>query len=502
MHEPYTPAAARALEAAAGWARRHGAAAVEPVHLLEALLEEEEGRPAALLAGAGLPAADALRALTADAAPPVVDAPPLPRSDLADEVIRGARGLAHETFGERTVATEHLLLALFHQDEALRRSLEGLGLSFRALEDAILAMRGPPLQLDEPLQLHETTDQVDVARILDAAANRAREALRVVEDYCRFVLDDAFLSGELKRLRHDLTAALGELPSLLLLEARETLRDVGTDLSTPQELTRSSAAAAAQVNLKRLQEALRSLEEFGKVRSAELGRAVEGLRYRAYTLERALVLGGAARARLAEARLYVLVTGSLCAGPLEWTVRQAAAGGAQVVQLREKGLDDRTLLERARAVRRWTREAGVLFIVNDRPDVARLAEADGVHVGQDELPVKEVRRIVGPDALIGVSTHDLRQVRQAVLDGASYIGVGPTFPSGTKEFVEFAGLEFVRRAAAETSLPAFAIGGVSLRNLEEVLAAGARRVAVSQAICKADDPAAAAAALRRLLDAR
>src|SRR5262249_57612419 len=116
----------------------------------------------------------------------------------------------------------------------------------------------------------------------------------------------------------------------------------------------------------------------------------------------------------------------------------------------EKGRDDRALLERARQVRRWTRDAGVLFLMNDRPDLARLAEADGVHVGQDELPVKEVRRVVGPDALIGVSTHDLDQVRQAVRDGASYIGGGPTFTSGTKEFEAFPGLDFVPQATPHT----------------------------------------------------
>src|SRR5207245_9629252 len=115
-------------------------------------------------------------------------------------------------------------------------------------------------------------------------------------------------------------------------------------------------------------------------------------------------------------------------------------------QLGEKTLGDRARLQRARQVRRWTQQAGTLFIMNDRPDIARLVEADGVHVGQDELPVKEVRRIVGPDALIGVSTHNLEQLRQAVLDGASYIGVGPTFPSGTKQFEDFPGLEFVKQA--------------------------------------------------------
>src|SRR5204862_5034719 len=128
-------------------------------------------------------------------------------------------------------------------------------------------------------------------------------------------------------------------------------------------------------------------------------------------------------------------------------------GGAHIIQLRETTLGDRELLERTRNVRRWTRQAGLLFVVNDRPDIARLVEADGVHLGQDDLPVKEARRIVGPDLLVGVSTHSIEQVRRAVLDGASYLGVGPAFASTTKEFEHFPGLEFVRQASAETSLP-------------------------------------------------
>ena len=168
-----------------------------------------------------------------------------------------------------------------------------------------------------------------------------------------------------------------------------------------------------------------------------------------------------------------------------------------VFQLREKSLPDRELLERARNVRRWTRQAGALFIVNDRPDIARLAEADGVHLGQDDLPVEAARRILGPDALIGVSTHSLEQVRRAVLDGADYLGVGPTFPSRTKAFDHFPGLDFVRSAAAETSLPAFALGGINLANVGQAVAAGATRVAVGAAVAPADDPAAVAGRLRR-----
>jgi thiamine-phosphate pyrophosphorylase len=321
----------------------------------------------------------------------------------------------------------------------------------------------------------------------------------VIEDYTRFTLDDAFLSNELKHLRHDLTQILTCLPSSHLLAARDTLQDVGTSLTTAAEQQRHSLTAVVQANLKRLQEALRSLEEFSKLHRADLGRELENLRYRSYTLERAILQGTDSRQRLADARLYVLLTGSQCTAALDWTIQEAAAGGVQIFQLREKSLADRQLLERARKVRRWTRDVGALFIMNDRPDIARLVEADGVHIGQDELPVKEVRRIIGPEALIGVSTHNLDQIRQAILDGASYLGIGPTFPSKTKSFDEQAGLDFVRQAAAETSLPAFVIGGVNLETVAAAVAAGARRVAVSQAICQADDPRSVAGELRGAL---
>jgi thiamine-phosphate pyrophosphorylase len=500
MPPEYTPAVRRALEIAGNLARLHQAAAVEPVHLLQALLQEEEGRPWGLLVEAGAEPGQ-LRAAFAAAAPAPEFTGSLPSpGPLVEEILAHARELARTVSADGEVATELLLLALLRNDRSLTGRLEAAGLTFACLEEAILAAQGPPLRMDEPLELADWTEEVDTARLLDAAANRAREALRTLEDYCRFVLNDAVLSGELKQLRHALKDALDVLPGGLLLEARDTLGDVGTTLATEQERARHSLSAVVQAACKRLQEALRSLEEVGKLRSASLGEHLKQLRYQAYTLERALVLGAGTRQRLAEARLYVLLTGAECVQGLERTIREAAAGGAQVFQLREKRLADRELLERARRVRQWTRQAGALFILNDRADLARLAEADGVHLGQDDLSVRDARRVLGPSALIGVSTHEPAQLRQAVLDGASYVGIGPTFASQTKAFVGFAGLEFVQHAAATTTLPAFAIGGIVVANVAQVVAAGLRRVAVSRAVCQAEDPRAAAAALRQILD--
>jgi thiamine-phosphate pyrophosphorylase len=498
-----TPAVARAVAAAQQLARARGDSSVRPRDLLHGLLQEEEGRATVLLDRLGVSVA-AVRAgdlgASATGGAPAADAPGSPLSPLAQAALSRAAELAVDLTAERTVASESLLLALLQEDAELRRSLEDLGLSMERLEAELFAAKGPPLHLDEPLVLDDATERIDIARILDAAANRAREALRVVEDYCRFVLDDAFLSRQSKQLRHDLAESLNVLPPNVLMEARDTLGDVGTSISTGREQTRHSLKEVVQVNLKRLQEALRSLEECAKLSRPNSGRALEQLRYHAYTLERAIHLGSNARERLADAKLYVLLTGSQCAAALDWTIQQAAEGGASIFQLREKALNDRELLARARDVRRWTRQAGALFIVNDRPDIARLVEADGVHLGQDDLPVREARRILGPDALIGVSTHTLDQLHKAILDGASNVGVGPTFPSGTKEFVEFPGLDFVRQALAETSLPAFVIGGVNVNSIATAVAVGAKRVAVSQAICQAEEPRTLAASLIRALD--
>lgn len=495
MQSELTPAVARAVDAARGFALRRRAAEVLPLDLLHGLLAEEEGRAAMLAAAAGLDTAAFNASFLAHEEPLPSQPSEAPLHPRTQSALTLARELAGDLFGERSIVSEALLLALIRGEDTLAAHLQPFGLCIAELETQILSQRQPPPRLDEPLRLADVTERIDVGRILDASANRAREGLRVVEDYCRFALDDAFLTRSLKELRHDLTSALAELSPDLLLEARDTQHDVGTELATPAEFERASLREAAQANLKRLQESLRSLEEFGKVHSPRLGLAVEQLRYRAYTLERALVLGAAARRRLEGVRLYVLLSAAQCTAALDWTIAEAAAGGVGMVQLREKNLGDRELLERARQVRRWTRRAGVLFIVNDRSDIARLVDADGVHLGQDDMPVREARRILGPDALIGVSTHTPEQVRRAILDGASYLGVGPTFPSGTKEFAELLGPSFVQQALAETTLPAFVIGGVNADTIAAAVAAGARRIAVSQAVARAEDPRAAAAAL-------
>ena len=342
-------------------------------------------------------------------------------------------------------------------------------------------------------------DRATAYRILDANLNRCLEGLRVVEEHLRFAVEDAHLAAACKQLRHDVVQAMSPVETGRLHAARDAARDVGATIRAEGEYERADSWAVATASWKRVEQALRSLEEYVKLVAPGVATPLESLRYRSYTLERAVTLLRSSGQRLADARLYVLLAGGDSREQFAQLARAVVTGGADVVQLRDKQLADRELLHRARLLRTITRAQNVLMIVNDRPDLALLAGADGVHLGQQELPVKGARQILGTDALIGVSTHCLDQARQAVLDGANYLGCGPTFPSTTKTFREFPGLEYLHAVAGEIQLPAFAIGGIDVANIREVCRAGFFRVAVSGAITNAADPSTAASTIRAAL---
>jgi thiamine-phosphate pyrophosphorylase len=339
-----------------------------------------------------------------------------------------------------------------------------------------------------------------LVRMIDACINRATEGLRVVEDFARFLLDDPHLTTLSKELRHELTEALAAIPAGDRLAARETRRDVGSAIAVTGEYRRENAAQVCAASFQRIQQSLRSLEEYCKIIDGSLARRLEAFRYRTYTLERTFGIRTNSTERLQSARLYVLVDGRESETAFDRLVSSLVEVGVHAIQLRGKGLADHKLLARTRLLVQACRDSKTLALVNDRPDIAVLSGADGVHVGQEDLSIKDVRTIVGTQMLVGMSTHALDEARAAVLDGANYLGVGPVFRSPTKDFAELAGLELVREVAAEIRAPWFAIGGIGPENIQQVLASGASRVAVSSAVTRADDPAAAAAGLLRRLE--
>jgi thiamine-phosphate pyrophosphorylase len=507
----FTPAAERAITVAARW-RTSPAPEIDAPGMLLGLLDEPECRAALMLARHGVDA-DAVRSRWPGLAfYDAVAGEPRRFSTTVQAALSFAEDRLFEYPRPLELATEHLLLGLVGGAGEASAWLQERGLQPAEIEAEVHRVSGHtpgPLDWDDsPSHVQSgamnapatpcpsSRDEIGSLRIADAAANRAGEGLRVIEDYLRFVLDDRHLMGRAKSLRHELTDALAVFAQIDRHAARETQADVGTQISTPAEQTRASLESIVAASFNRVQQSLRSLEEMAKLVDSSAAARIEQLRYQTYTLERAVDITRTSLDRLADARLYVLVDGRESASDFRSFAETLDKAGVDVLQLRDKQLSDRELLGRAKLAREVTVGTRTLLIINDRPDIAALSQADGVHVGQEELSVKDARSIVGPRALIGVSTHSIEQARQAVIDGANYLGVGPTFPSQTKQFDVFPGLDLLRQVAAEISLPAFAIGGIDQSNIAQVVATGIRRVAVSGAINSSADPAAEVAKLR------
>lgn len=332
-----------------------------------------------------------------------------------------------------------------------------------------------------------------VDRILDANLDRAREGLRILEDWSRFGLDRADLTEKLKHLRQ----TLAQYHTADLRAARDTLGDVGTNITHPHERVRSSVTQVLQANFCRVEEALRSLEEFGKIQRSELSDACKQLRYQVYAIE-SQMMGHQRFQQLQQAQLY-LVTAP--ADNVYTVVESALQGGLQIVQYREKTGNDCDRLIVAQQLKTLCQKYGALFLINDRVDLAIAVDADGVHLGQQDLPIAVARNLLGSDRLIGRSTTNPDEMAKALSEGADYIGVGPVYATPTKPGKPAAGLEYVRYAAAHSPVPYFAIGGINAQNLDEVMAAGGDRVAIVRALMHADDPAATSRSLLKRLQA-
>ena len=353
-------------------------------------------------------------------------------------------------------------------------------------------------------------EQRAIERLLDANLDRAREGLRVIEDWCRFGLARPDLVSRTKDFRQ----RLGRCHQARYKLARHTATDPAAGMAHGAQAERQGAAAVVAANCGRVQEALRVLEEFGRALPGPLAGEAAAIRYGLYDLEvdvlRAAAGPGWRRELLQQCQLY-LVTSPVA--NLEAVVAAALGAGVRLVQYRAKAdapagdapaggpaITDQQRLADARALRELCACHGALFLVNDRLDLALAVDADGVHLGQDDLPPAIARSLLGPDRLIGRSTNRIEQLHQAVADGCDYVGVGPVNATPTKPGRDPVGLEYVRQAAAASPIPFFAIGGIDATTLDGAVAAGASRVAVVRAITHAADPGAASAALLARLD--
>ncbi|WP_315786491.1 thiamine phosphate synthase [Fischerella sp. JS2] len=331
----------------------------------------------------------------------------------------------------------------------------------------------------EPYSQREQRNLV-IYRILDANLDRAREGLRIIEEWCRFGLNNAQLTGECKGMRQELAS----WHTADLRAARDTLGDPGTELTHPQEEQRTSIKSLLQANFCRVEEAMRVLEEYGKLYNPNMGKAFKQMRYRVYTLESNL-MGYQRHQLLLRSHLYLVTSPT---DKLLEIVEAALKGGLTLVQYRDKNVDDAVRLQQAQKLRQLCHTYNAIFIINDRVDIALAVDADGVHLGQQDMPITVARQLLGPHRIIGRSTTNADEMQRAIKEGADYIGVGPVYETPTKEGKPAAGLEYVSYVAKNCSIPWFAIGGIDPNNINDVIDAGAKRVAVVRGIMQAEQP--------------
>ncbi len=321
-----------------------------------------------------------------------------------------------------------------------------------------------------------------ILRILDANLNRAREALRVIEDVARFHHSDPASAARVKDARHALDRLARPYARELLL-ARDSERDVGRNGDLPVGEARPMRDILS-ANLKRAGEALRSIEECSKGRYPRLSREAHDRRFDLYVLEREL--SDPAR-RLQAARLYVLLDPSVTSRPLPRIAEEAVRGGADLLQLRQKPTVDLGL---AKAIRAAVPDA--VFIVNDRPDVALASGADGVHLGLEDMPIADARRLgLG---IIGATTHSLQEARRAKREGADYVSCGPMYRTPLKPELPPRGFTYLP-GLRKLGIPFFCIGGITRENASPRLV----RAAVCAGVIGARDVAAAARGIRARL---
>ena len=328
-------------------------------------------------------------------------------------------------------------------------------------------------------------------RIIDANLNRASEGLHLLEDLARLMLNDASLTQQLKTVRHDILRGDWSF-NQQLLQSRNSEGDVGVDIEAPGEERQRELPIMVVANARRVQESLRILEELSKIPGTTPRLDPEKFkqaRFALYTIEQTLLskLSRQDKTRLLTG-LYAIIDSQALKGRSHTEVaRQLIRGGAKAIQLRDKLHSRKELLPIAQQLGALCAEHNVLFIVNDYLDLALAVDADGLHLGQNDLPISVARKLLPIDKILGCSATTVDQAIAAESEGADYIAAGSIYPTSSKETAEVVGLERLRQIRQAVSLPLIAIGGINKDNVAEVVDAGADSVAVISAILQAED---------------
>ena len=323
-----------------------------------------------------------------------------------------------------------------------------------------------------------------IAQLIDANLDRAREGLRVMEDWCRFGLKRSDFSIQIKHWRQQ----LGAHHHNIYRKARLTSEDPAMGVSHPLQKTRLTPEDIFIANSSRVQEALRVIEEFTRIIDPKLSEISSKIRYEAYAIEIKVLNTKEVQEKiqiLKDCSIYLITKNKK---NLQDIVLKSLEAGVKIVQYREKFLNDNEKINQAKDIASLCKKYNSLFIVNDRIDIALAVDADGIHLGQDDIPTKIARKHLGSEKIIGRSTHCLEHIKKAEQEGCDYIGIGPIFPSKTKQQLNPVGIDYLRKGLDQTLLPAFAIGGINSSNINQLNHINNLHIAVSDAIINSNDP--------------
>ncbi len=327
-------------------------------------------------------------------------------------------------------------------------------------------------------------EDLRIYQIIDANLDRAREGLRVIEDWARFGLGKEKYVEKIKNFRQ----ILGKCHLEVYKQSRNHIEDKCKGLTHQEQIKRKTSEQIISSNSGRVQEALRVIEEFSRLHNHELSQIASEIRYEIYTLEVDLLCLSKRKKSeeiLKENDLYVI---SDQKENLLETIEDILIAGVKIIQHRFKSGTDKDNLQEAIKIKNLCKRYNSLFIINDRVDIALASDADGIHLGQDDLDLKTARKLLGFSKIIGISANNEIDISNALKDGCDYLGIGPVFESATKKNKKPLGIKKIKTLTKDLNIPWFAIGGIKSNNISYLKSNGFKKVALVSQLMNSEDP--------------
>ena len=327
-------------------------------------------------------------------------------------------------------------------------------------------------------------EDLRISQIIDANLDRAREGLRVLEDWARFGLGKEDLVVKIKNFRQ----ILGKNHLEVYKISRNHVEDQCKGLTHVEQTNRKSPSNIISSNSARVQEALRVIEEFSRNHNNKLSKIASDMRYEVYSLEIELLnfnIRKRSESVISDNNLYLITDNR---PNLLEIIEKILLGGVKIIQHRFKDGKDKDNLKEAKAIKNLCKKYNSLFIVNDRVDIALASNADGVHLGQNDIEITTARKLLGNSKIIGISANNSNDITEAIKNGCDYIGIGPVFESSTKKNKEPLGVENIKALTKDINIPWFAIGGINKENISYLKNHGISKVAIVSGLLNSEDP--------------